>query len=195
MKQLWRNFPQGFLSMVIYFGLTMKDFIVSTVRSITCFIFAFELVNVDVATLSKFNFPYLLIDFLFTYFLIDYGVIALSIVENLIKIVCVIFLFFIFVGASICVKFSFYIYKNLLILLIKWNSFFILYSFSLISIFIYACLVWTNVFMYLLWLFCLRGFVFMYHNNVMSLALWIWERIALQLLPYAPEAVCSVERG
>ena len=33
------------------FWLTMKDFIVSTVRSITCF-FAFELVNVDVATLS-----------------------------------------------------------------------------------------------------------------------------------------------
>ena len=125
--------------MVIYFGLTMKDFIVSTVRSITCFIFAFELVNVDVATLSKFNFPYLLIDFLFTYFLIDYGVIALSIVENLIKTEC--FFFFFLVGASICVKFSFYIYKNLLILLIKWNSFFILYSFSLISIFIYACLV------------------------------------------------------
>ena len=52
------------------------------------FFFAFELVNVDVATLSKFNFPYLLIDFLFTYFLIDYGVIALSIVENLIKTEC-----------------------------------------------------------------------------------------------------------
>ena len=68
------------------FWLTMKDFIVSTVRSITCFFFfAFELVNVDVATLSKFNFPCLLIDFLFTYFLIDYGVIALSIVEYLIK--------------------------------------------------------------------------------------------------------------
>ena len=133
MKQLWRNFPQGFLSMVMYFGLTMKDFVVSTVRSITCF-FAFELVNVDVATLSKFNFPYLLIVFLFTYFSIDYGVIALSIVENLIKTEC-----FFLVGASICVKFSFYIYKNLLILLIKWNSFFfILYSFSLISIFIYA---------------------------------------------------------
>ena len=98
------------------------------------FFFAFELVNVDVATLSKFNFPYLLINFLFTYFLIDYGVIALSIVENLIKTEC----FFFLMGASICVKFSFYIYKNLLILLIKWNSFFILYSFSLISIFIYA---------------------------------------------------------
>ena len=104
--------------MVMYFGLTMKDFVVSTVRSITCF-FAFELVNVDVATLSKFNFPYLLIVFLFTYFSIDYGVIALSIVENLIKTEC-----FFLVGASICVKFSFYIYKNLLILLIKWNSFF-----------------------------------------------------------------------
>ena len=75
------------------FWLTMKDFIVSTVRSITCFIFAFELVNVDVATLSKFNFPYLLIDFLFTYFLIDYGVIALSIVENLIKTECFFFFF------------------------------------------------------------------------------------------------------
>ena len=84
------------------------------------FFFAFELVNVDVATLSKFNFPYLLIDFLFTYFLIDCGVIALSIVENLIKTEC----FFFLMGASICVKFSFYIYKNLLILLIKWNSFF-----------------------------------------------------------------------
>ena len=70
--------------MVIYFGLTMKDFIVSTVRSITCF-FAFELLNVDLATISKFNFPYLLIVLLFTYFLIDYGVIALSIVEYLIK--------------------------------------------------------------------------------------------------------------
>ena len=124
----------------MYFGLTMKDFIVSTVRSITCF-FAFELVNVDVATLSKFNFPCLLIDFLFTYFLIDYGVIALSIVENLIKTECFFFFlfsFFFLVGASICVKFSFYIYKNLLKLLVKWNSFFILYSFSLISIFIYA---------------------------------------------------------
>ena len=92
MKQLWRNFPQGFLSMVIYFGLTMKDFVVSTVRSITCFI-ASELVNVDVATLSKFNFPYLLIVFLFTYILIDYGVIALSIVENLIKTECSFFFF------------------------------------------------------------------------------------------------------
>ena len=44
------------------FWLTMEDFIVSTVRSITCF-FAFELVNVDVATLSKFNFPYLRVFF------------------------------------------------------------------------------------------------------------------------------------
>ena len=34
-------------------------------------IFAFELVNVDVATLSKFNFPYLLIVFIFTYVLLD----------------------------------------------------------------------------------------------------------------------------
>ena len=33
--------------------------------------FAFELVNVDVATLSKFNFPYLLIVFIFTYILLD----------------------------------------------------------------------------------------------------------------------------
>ena len=82
--------------MVMYFGLTMKDFIVSTVRSITCFL-AFELVNVDVATLSKFNFPYLLIVFLFTYLLIDYGVIALSIVENLIKTECF-FFFFLFGG-------------------------------------------------------------------------------------------------
>ena len=57
------------------------------------FFFAFELVNVDVATLSKFNFPYLLFDFLFTYFLIDYGVIALSIVENLIKTECFFFFF------------------------------------------------------------------------------------------------------
>ena len=65
----------------------------STVRSITCF-FAFELVNVDVATLSKFNIPYLLIVFLFTYLLIDYGVIALSIVENLIKTECSFFFFF-----------------------------------------------------------------------------------------------------
>ena len=52
--------------------------------SIMCF-FAFEHVNLYVAALSKFNFPYLLIVLLFTYFLIDYGVIALSIVENLIK--------------------------------------------------------------------------------------------------------------
>ena len=76
--------------MVTYFGLTIKDFIVSTVRSTMCF-FAFELVNVDVATLYKFNFPYLLIVLLFTYFLIDYGVIALSIVENLIKTECFFF--------------------------------------------------------------------------------------------------------
>ena len=34
-------------------------------------IFAFELVNMDVATLSKFNFPYLLIVFIFTYILLD----------------------------------------------------------------------------------------------------------------------------
>ena len=34
-------------------------------------IFAFELVSVDVATLSKFNFPYLLIVFIFTYILLD----------------------------------------------------------------------------------------------------------------------------
>ena len=57
------------------------------------FFFAFELVNVAVATLSKFNFPYLLIDFLFTYFLIDYGVIELSIVENFTKTECFFFFF------------------------------------------------------------------------------------------------------
>ena len=60
-------------------------------------IFAFELINVDVATLSIFNFPYLfIIFFLFTYFWISDGVIPLSIVENLIKSECLIYLFFIF---------------------------------------------------------------------------------------------------
>ena len=34
-------------------------------------IFAFELVSVDVATLSKFNFPYLLIVFILTHILLD----------------------------------------------------------------------------------------------------------------------------
>ena len=60
-------------------------------------IFAFELINVDVATLSIFNFPYLfIIFFLFTYFWISDGVIPLSIVENLIKSECLIYLFFLF---------------------------------------------------------------------------------------------------
>ena len=35
------------------------------------------------------------------------------------------------------------------------------------------CLVWMYVFMYLLWSFCLREVLYVYHNSVMSLALWI----------------------
>ena len=64
----------------------------------------FELVNVDVATFSKFNFPYLRIVFLFTYFWIGDGVIALSIVEYLIKSGYFYFYFLFFEGASICVE-------------------------------------------------------------------------------------------
>ena len=48
----------------------MKDIIVATLRSIREYLH-FELVNVDVATLSKFNIPYLRIVFLFTYFWIS----------------------------------------------------------------------------------------------------------------------------
>ena len=88
--------------------------------------------------------------------------------------------FFFLVGASICVKFSFYIYKNLLILLIKWNSFFILYSFSLISIFIYAlsCL---NECVHVFFVVVLfeRGFVFMQQNSVMSFALCLHDEYEL----------------
>ena len=90
------------------------------------------------------------------------------------------FSFFFLVGASICVKFSVYIYKNLLKLLIKWNSFFILYSFSLISIFIYALSCLNEcVYEFVVAVLFERCFVFMLQNSVMSFALCLQDEYAL----------------
>ena len=129
--------------------------------------------------------------FLFTYFWISDGVIPLSLIENLIKSECL--FFFLFLWCQYVQKISFHICKNLLRLLVIWNSFFTLYRFSLISIFIYAlsCLnicvyvlfIKKNVFMYQLWWFCLREVLYFLYFFLKSKRFFIYvpQQMSLSL--------------
>ena len=80
---------------------------------------------------------------------------------------------FIFVGASIYVE-NLIWYLQELVEITHYVEFLFYFIYVLADFHFHICsLVWMYAFMYLLWLFCLREVLYVYHNSVMSLALWI----------------------
>ena len=106
-----------------------------------------------------------------TYFWISDGIIALSITEHLIKSE----FFYFLLGASIFGE-NLLWYLQELVEITHYVEFLFYFIYVLADFHFHICsLVWMYAFMYLSWLFCLREVSYVYHNSVMSLALWIYR--------------------